>query len=826
MLLCLIAIVIILAGGYWYYEYEKRIILNEKYNELKTIARLKIAQIENWRNDRMNDILSVSEDPYIRKALSEGYDSIHNFENYKYIRYYLGRIGKDDHYEDLIIVDTSGEVQFSVTNKLRHLDDNIQNKLREVFSSGSITFSDLYRCLNCGNIHLDLIAPLPDEHQHTVAAVVLRIRPDVMLYPLIQSWPTSSRTSETLIVKADGDSVVYLNELRHQQHSALRLKITLSNEEVPAVRAVKGQRGFFAGVDYRGKEVISDIQQIKGTDWIMISKVDREELLGEVVYRSRIIGVFVGVLILLAMLFLGFVFYQKQKNTYKKLYFSERSLNEALDEYRITLYSIGEAVITTDHELKVRKMNHVAEVLTGWTEAEAEGRPLHEVFIIKNEDSLELIESTASRVMSEGKVVGTENHALLLSKNGELCPIADSAAPIFNENNEISGVVLVFRDQTSERAKSRELNESRNLLLEIINNSPSYIYLADTRGNIIMANKLYAQLFGVSHDKLQGMSRSGFMGKTEMRQANEQDKKIISGKKPLVFEEEKIVDSDKLYFLTVKFPLMDLQGQVYAVGGISTDITLRMKAEINIRQMNDELERRVKERTNQLEVANKELEAFAYSVSHDLRAPLRAIDGFSRILFEEYAHLFDQEANRIFTTIRDNTLRMDRLIGDLLLFSKTGKDALVKEQVDMQDMVMKIYEELNNGKNTSGLHFLADNLPVVPADGKLIRQVWVNLISNALKFSRNSKPPVIEVGCSVHDGFFRFFIRDNGVGFNAEFKDKLFGVFQRLHRVDEFEGTGVGLAIVQRIIQRHGGSVGAASETGKGAEFYFTLPLA
>ncbi|HYG82568.1 MAG TPA: ATP-binding protein, partial [Pyrinomonadaceae bacterium] len=229
-------------------------------------------------------------------------------------------------------------------------------------------------------------------------------------------------------------------------------------------------------------------------------------------------------------------------------------------------------------------------------------------------------------------------------------------------------------------------------------------------------------------------------------------------------------------------------------------------------------------RTAQLEAANAELEAFSYSVSHDLRAPLRAIDGFSRIIEEDYAAAVDDEGRRLLRVVRRNTQKMGTLIDDLLAFSRLGRKELARTPIDMREIARSAFEELGPPARAATLR--VSDIPTAVGDSAMVRQVFANLLSNALKFAGKDGGAVIEVGGHDGGGENTYFVRDNGVGFDMEYADKLFGVFQRLHSNEEFEGTGVGLAIVQRIVQRHGGRVWAEGEPGAGATFYFTLPNA
>jgi len=264
-----------------------------------------------------------------------------------------------------------------------------------------------------------------------------------------------------------------------------------------------------------------------------------------------------------------------------------------------------------------------------------------------------------------------------------------------------------------------------------------------------------------------------------------------------------------------------------------------MQSDRVIRKLNAELEQRVLERTGQLEAANKELESFSYSVSHDLRAPLRAIDGFSRILLEDHAAALPDEGKNFLRLVRENARQMAQLVDDLLAFSRLGRLGLTKQTVDPAKIVRLCLTELHKEQEGRQVEILTGNLAPCQADPTLLKQVWTNLLSNALKYTRKRETARIEIGCRTEprplsNGLAPrpfgpaatetvYFVRDNGAGFDMKYAHKLFGVFQRLHRAADYDGTGVGLAIVQRIIHRHGGRVWGEAQLNAGATFSFTL---
>jgi PAS domain S-box-containing protein len=295
---------------------------------------------------------------------------------------------------------------------------------------------------------------------------------------------------------------------------------------------------------------------------------------------------------------------------------------------------------------------------------------------------------------------------------------------------------------------------------------------------------------------------------------------------------------DKEYVRYEHLPLETCSGErievefisnVYLVDGAKViqcnvrDVTARRRAEEALRQLNANLEQRVTERTAQLEAANRDLEAFSYSVSHDLRAPLRAIGGFSRIVLEDHSAVLDADGLRYLQLVEKSALQMGQLIDDLLTFSRTGRQALTVQTVSTTDVVNACLADLSGMQENRHVTINLGALPDCEADASLLKQVWLNLLANALKYTRKRDPAVITIGSRREGGTDSYFVQDNGAGFDMKYADKLFGVFQRLHLADDYEGTGVGLALVQRIVQRHGGTVWAEAKLNLGATFYFTL---
>ncbi len=368
-----------------------------------------------------------------------------------------------------------------------------------------------------------------------------------------------------------------------------------------------------------------------------------------------------------------------------------------------------------------------------------------------------------------------------------------------------------------------EMTEAKDHFETIFNTSPDAAVITRLDdGMILSINNGFISLTGYSRDDSVGKS-SLFI---ELWTNHEDRKKVVSQ-----LLSQGFCDNFEAIFRrkngTELIGLMSariiiLQGRRCIIS-VTRDITERKFDEERIRQLNILLEQRVLDRTAQLQASNQELEAFAYSVSHDLRAPLRAMNGFARILLDEYAGSLDHEGKRLLNIIQENARNLGQLIDDLLAFSRLNRQEISMVEIDMEKIVMEVYRDAMNEKNISRIQFVMLPLPRSMGDAPMIRQVWVNLISNAIKFTEPRYDRIIEVGAQIREKQTVYYIRDNGVGFEMEYVEKIFGVFQRLHSITEFEGTGVGLAIVQRIIHRHKGRIWAEGKPGEGATFYFSL---
>jgi len=490
---------------------------------------------------------------------------------------------------------------------------------------------------------------------------------------------------------------------------------------------------------------------------------------------------------------------------------SEQLLSNEI-RFKKLIESSHDGIILLDENINVVFRSRSAERISGWSDEDREGHEFHDT--VHPQDRARVKEMLTTVLASPGLPVISSYR--IKNKDGHYIWVEAMFTNWLKDAN-IRAIVCNYRDITTRVAYEDELKAKNKQIEDILDSIADGFIALDKDFYYTYANKRIGEMLNRDPQELIGKYIwSEFTDvvdsptyKAFHKAASE--KKYVTNEDyyaPLDFWQENHI-----------YPLPD--------GGLTVfvrDISARKKAELEIMQLNANLEKKVVERTKQLEAANQELESFSYSVSHDLRAPLRAVNGYAMMLKEEFEDKLGDEGYRLISTIINNARLMGQLIDDLLAFSRMSRKEMVSTRIDMNSLFEVCVSESIQHQSASP-QVIIHKLPYCYGDLNLLRQVLLNLVGNAVKYSSKAEHPLIEIG-SIKDTEKRiYYIKDNGVGFDMKYSDKLFGVFQRLHSAQEFEGTGVGLALAKRIINKHGGDIWAESVPGEGATFYFSMPI-
>jgi PAS domain S-box-containing protein len=809
LLLVGILTILIALGGYFYYRHQANILSKEKHNELQAIAELKINQIIQWQKERIADARVLAHRPVFMSEIEQWFLKKTNNTLKNNLEYRLIVPQKEYGYENIFLASIEGEPLLSAKHALGHFDPVTSENIKRAIKYDSLLFSDFYHCKLENEIHYDIQLPLKNKNNLTIAALLLRVNPRDYLYPLIQSWPTPSKSSETLILRKEGDSVLFLNDLRFRAGAALTLKIPLDRKDVPAVQSVLGREGIFEGKDYRGVEVLSDIRRVPGTSWSMVSKVDIDEIYSDLYQQSIIISVLTGILILLCGIGIMWIYHYRQRNIY-------RSLWQVQEEFRTTLYSIGDAVITTDRDGKVQYLNVVAEQLTGWKENDAKNKPLEEVFHIINEATRVRVQNPVALVLKEGHVVGLANHTLLISKDGKETSIADSGSPIRDDKDDIIGVVLVFRDQTKERASQKLLEDSETKYRRLFEAARDGILILDAEtGKIVDVNPFLIEMLGYTHEH--------FLGKNVWE---------LGLLKDVVANEQKFSELREKEFIRYEdLPLETFDGRRIEVEFVSNvylvdhhkviqcnirDITERKQMEDQLRQM------------QKLEGLGTLAGGIAHDFNNILGIILAYVTGINR--FKEDTKKLEFASNTITKAVQ----RGKALVQQILMFAR--KTEVTFGPVDVNDVVMETMTMLFETfpKIITYSQNFDKSVPYINADRSQLHQVLLNLCVNA----RDAMPEggVLSINtrmvsnASVRNqhpdaaasSYVCIEVSDSGEGMTPEIQKRIFEPF--FTTKGPGKGTGLGLSVVYGVMKSHKGFVDVESKLGKGTTSRVYLP--
>ncbi|MFN7999041.1 MAG: PAS domain-containing protein [Bryobacteraceae bacterium] len=492
---------------------------------------------------------------------------------------------------------------------------------------------------------------------------------------------------------------------------------------------------------------------------------------------------------------------------------------EARDFLRTTLASIGDAVVSTDPDGNVVFANPVACALTGWPESDIAGHPLAEVLRLVNESTRAPVESPVAQVLREGTIIMMANSTVLVARGGAEIPIDDSAAPIRNDQGELIGVVLIFRDITERRRAEQELRAAREQLQIVTNTMSPAVTHCNRNLQYVWVSPSYAQWLHRRPADFSGKSIAEMLGPEAYEAIRPFAERVLSGERLEYESELELAHIGRRWTHAAYVPTHDPNGAVNGWVAHISDITELKKAQAEVVRVNADLQK-----TNErLARSNQDLERFAFAASHDLQEPLRMIATYAQLLVRTYPDRFDGDAAQFVRNIVESATRMRGLLADLLAYSEIGEDGDEPAgTVDLNDALETAKANLKVSIEETGALIVSDPLPVVSGRAGHFVQLFQNLVGNAIKY-RSESAPRVRVSCERTGAEYRFGVADNGIGIDPEYHKQIFTIFKRLHG-KKIPGTGIGLAICQRVVERHHGRIWVESQAGLGATFYFTLP--
>jgi len=802
------------------YRADRAQMLENRTGELTSVGTLKAAEIAEWRRERLADVVRFARGPTLIRAI-EG-------ENPADLRLMLSVNRKGGIYEDVLLVTSDGKILEAALDPPQHLPAETTHAIAKAFALRQPVLSDFYTD-EFGSAHIDAVATVTGATRKE-CVLVLQCNASKRLYPLIQAWPGSSTSAESVLVRRDGDQAVYLSCLRHQGHKAMSLKRPLSERHLPAVQAILGRQGIYTGTDYRGVRVMADLRPIPDSDWFVVTKGDAAELLGTVREHALTITGVVLLGILLAAATTALCFRHRQASLYRSLYHTQREQVIVNAKYRAILYSIGDAVIATNSAGCIVQMNPVAEALTGWTEADAKGSPLDEVFCIINETTRDAIPSLAQRVLREGRVKDFPDHTLLVARNGKEYPITNSAAPVYNGEHAPVGVVVVFKDQTSERAVQKALADSESRLKALIAHVPGVVFrcVMDSYWTMQYLSASCRALTGYDADALidnRKISYFDLVHPDDRQKVWDTINTQVKRGTPYTVE-YRIVTADG----SVKWvwesgaAINDSEGRARRLEGVIHDITTRrLAAEREAKLMAQA------QQAQRLEALGR----MAGGVAHDFNNTLTVIIGHTEWLQDSAKT--DEDHQKSIEAILQASHHAAGLINRLLGFA--ARQTTLPRAIQLDETVNKFAETMAQILG-SRIHLTiqVDTSPwPVMMDPDQMVQILVNLAENShdaisgegivtiaiknmhLDGTANETAGIVPPGDYVCLSF-----QDTGCGMDDETQAKIFDPF--FSTKSSAPDTGMGVAIIYGIVKQNCGFIRIASQPDQGTCFFIYLP--
>jgi PAS domain S-box-containing protein len=801
--------------GIIYYNYQKKNLLTEKQLELSEISYLKIKQITQWRIERINDGIFLGENILLVRKFSEYLKNPGNLSLREDILQSLKSLTEDFDYKNALLIENNGNTRLAFPGSDTLIGDHLKPLLPGIIRQRKTVLTDLHKTDLVSFVHLDLVVPLIDRNQNDTLVfglLVLRVDPQKILYPLVQSWPTPSKSAETLLLRRDGDDIVYLTELSHLSSSEQIFKRPVSSDKLPAVMAVGGITGTIDGIDYRNIRVVAAMNKIPGTEWYMVTKIDRDEILSALTYQMKMILIILILVIITSGSFLAFIIRDQRVAFYREKYEAELNRLALVKHFDYILKFANDIILLIDRNLNIIEANDRALEFYQYTRREFIGMKLEKI----------RAPEAVSQLQEDLKTVDENEYATFETvhkrKDNTTFPVEISSRLVIIEGSKY--YQSIGRDITERKSIENILRESEEKFRKIFEESPFSIIMTGKDFSILRTNLSFCNLIGYVEEELKLFTFRNFTYPDYIANDEISLLKLIAGEIPVYHTEKRYICKDRsiIWGSTSVSIIRNKKDEVQFFLVTIEDITSRKNAMTELITAKEKAEESDKLKT-----------AFLHNVSHEIRTPMNAIIGFSTLLNDP--DLTEEDRTQYIDIIFQSGSQLLSIINDIVDIAnvESGQVKVNLTQMNLNSTLKSLNEQfrINRKQNNVSMSLstiLPDEDSNIITDNTKLVQILSNLINNSIKFTRDGQ---IDFGYVLKDKLLEFFVKDTGIGIPSEYHSR---IFDRFYQVDsavsrQYSGTGLGLSICKGYVELLGGTIKVESESGKGTEFIFTIPF-